>query len=114
MRWEPFLTGVAVWIAALAVLVSFPDLPAESEDSIEVVVDAVVSEDAVEVFEEVVEPIVPNVAGLDAGVSEVLADTGYAQFTSSSELSKLLPDVIVDVLIEHDAVLVVREEPEDE
>ena len=116
MRWGPFLSGMAVWIAALAVLVSFPDLPSELEAAVETsapVGDTGVPEQT-EILEELVEPIVPTVAGLEPGISEALAGTGYTQVARPMIPASLKGMGLILILIEHDAVLVVREEVPDE
>jgi|GEM_PF-5737620 len=111
MRWISAIGGTIATGAALLVLIS---LPTDAEVS-EVAATPVVVEVA-----PVTQPLVTEqvatadlgVPDLGEGLSDVLAESGYTQFTSVEELSEVLPEDVVQVLIEEQAVLVIPSEEE--
>lgn len=113
MRWISSIGGVIATGAAVLVLISLPTDP----DVVEVVVSPIEIESE-PVEESFVEEPLPepdlDVADLGEGIADVLAENGYTQFVGSEELTEQLPDDVVQVLINEDAVLVIPSEEEGE
>ncbi len=111
MRWLSSIGGIIATGAAIAVLVSLgtvsqppqaADSPIADASSVEPTAPQVVME----------QPVEPEVTVEDLGddLTEILAESGYAQSVGPSELSDSLPDDVVQVLISEDAVLVIPSE----
>ena len=111
MRWISSIGGAIATGAAVLVLISLPTDP----DVVDAVVAPIeigpVEESFVE--EQLAEPDL-DVADLGEGIADVLAESGYTQFVGSEELTEHLPDDVVQVLIDEDAVLVIPSEEEGE
>jgi hypothetical protein len=115
MRWISSIGGAIATAAAVLVLVS---LPTDHQ-----VVEAVETPiDVEDTFESTTEPFVdeqPGLPDLDVpdlgeGIADVLAGGGYTQFIGSEELTERLPDDVVQVLVNDEAVLVIPSEEEGE
>lgn len=110
MRWISAIGGTIATGAALLVLISLPTNAEVSELATAPVVEVT----------PVTQPLVTEqvatgdlgVPDLGEGISDVLAESGYTQFTSVEELSEVLPEDVVQVLIEEQAVLVIPSEEE--
>jgi hypothetical protein len=115
MRWISSIGGAIATGAAVLVLISLPTDP----DVVDVVVSPIEIESEIGPVEEsFVEEQLPepdlDVADLGEGIADVLAESGYTQFVGSEELTEHLPDDVVQVLINEDAVLVIPSEEEGE
>ena len=111
MRWISAIGGTIATGAALLVLISLPG----NAEVPEVAATPVVAEVAPVEQPLVVDQTVTrdlSVPDLGEGIDDVLAESGYTQFTSVDELSKVLPDDVVQVLIDEEAVLVIPSEEE--
>lgn len=111
MRWVSSMGGVVATAAAIAVLVSLPtrtqapdaaSLPIEVSTSVESVVQEVVVEHP--------EDHDMSVADLGSDLVDVLAEGGYTQFVGAEELSQVLSEDVVQVLISEETVLVIPSE----
>lgn len=111
MRWISSIGGVIATGAAVLVLISLPT-DAQADESATPPIEAVSEVKPVEqsfVEEQSPEPDL-DVPQLGDGIADVLADSGYTQFVGSEELTENLPDDVVQVLINEDAVLVIPSE----
>ncbi len=111
MRWVSSIGGVIATGAAIAVLVSLPtrtqapdaaSLPIDVSPPVEPVVQDVVLEQPVEHD--------MSVAGLGSDLVGVLAEGGYTRFVGAEELSEVLSEDVVQVLISEETVLVIPSE----
>ena len=106
MRWISSIGGVIATGAAALVLISLPT-DAQVDESAPPPIEAVPEVEPVDqsfVEEQPAEPDL-DVPELGDGIADVLADSGYTQFVGSEELTENLPDDVVQVLIDEDAVL---------
>jgi hypothetical protein len=115
MRWISSIGGVIATGAAMLVLISLPTDPQVSEP----VIPPIEVESAPEPIEQsfVEEPLPApdmDVPDLGDGIADVLAESGYTQFVGSDELGDSLPDDVVQVLINEEAVLVIPSDEEGE
>ena len=111
MRWISAIGGIVATGAALAVLVSLPTgtpLSDAADSSIEPTTQ--VESPSQEIVLE--QPVLPDLSVPELGdeVAGVLAESGYTQFVGSTELSEMLPDDVVQVLIDEGATLVIPSE----
>lgn len=90
-----------------------PDEPATAATLPPVPTTAAVVEPPVTEVIEVVEapPPPPDVEGVSDAISNVLADTGHTELVSRSDLVESLPESVVSVLIDNDAVLEIADVP---
>lgn len=120
MRWISTIGGVIATGAALLVLVSLPSesVPAESASAETVEPPIAVLAEVEQIGEPINGEQLPepdlDVAGLGRGIANVLADSGYTQFVGSGELMEKLPDDVVQVLMNEEAVLVIPSQEETE
>jgi hypothetical protein len=111
MRWISAIGGAIATGAALLVLISLPtDAVIPEVAATPVVVEVAPAEQPV-VIEQTATRDLP-VPDLGEGIADVLAESGYTQFTSVDELSEVLPEDVVQVLIDEQAVLVIPSEEE--
>jgi len=111
MRWISAIGGTIATGAALLVLISLPTNAEVSEATANPVVVEVAPITQPLVTEQGATADLP-VPDLGEGIADVLAESGYTQFTSVEELSEVLPEDVVQVLIEEQAVLVIPSEEE--
>ncbi len=111
MRWISAIGGMIATGAALLVLTTLPtDAEVPEVAATPVVVDVAPVEEPLVIDQTVITDL--DVPDLGEGIADVLAEGGYTQFTSIDELSEVLPDDVVQVLIDEQAVLVIPSEEE--
>lgn len=108
MRWIPAVSGALATAAAVLVLASVP----QGEDAEAVSAPIVTSVDLVArttsvPLADIAPPVAPEVPELGESVADVLAVEGFTEFVGSRELTRTLPEDVVDLLIAEGTVLVV-------
>ena len=108
MRWISSIGGIIATGAAIAVLVSLPTgtPPVEAVNS--PIGETTLTEPPGQqvVIEQPAEHDL-SVPDLGDGLTDILAESGYTQFVGTTELSEMLSDDVVQVLISEEAVLVI-------
>jgi hypothetical protein len=105
------LAAAIVTIAGLVPVIWLLSSPSETSvvpEDVAVVTTTTATVPATTVYVEPVPPL--DVAGLDPAVARVLQANGYAEKLGEAGLQDQLPDAVVRVLIDHDAVLTVVED----